>query len=135
MALRLKYSPSKIQQNIASVKSGALPRRKAAELFGVQKTTLLDKLSGRSPEERVRPGPATVLTQAEENVLCDYIKLMASIGCPMTREELFKEFQKILDIDGRCNPFKNNKPGKNWYYGFKNRHPNIAERTAMCLGN
>jgi hypothetical protein len=70
MALRLKYSPSKMQQAIASVKSGALSRRKAAELFGVPKTTLLDKLSGRNPEERVRPGPATVLTQAEENFLC-----------------------------------------------------------------
>jgi hypothetical protein len=59
---------------------------------------------------------------------------MASIGYPMTREELLKEVQKILDIDRRCNPFKDNKPGKDWYYGFKNHHPDIADRTAMCLG-
>jgi hypothetical protein len=51
MTLRLKYSPSKMKQAIASVKSGALSRRKAAELFGVPKTTLLDKLSGRGLEE------------------------------------------------------------------------------------
>ncbi|XP_053392934.1 uncharacterized protein LOC128555225 [Mercenaria mercenaria] len=135
MALRLKYSPSKMKQAIASVKSGTLSRRKAAELYGIPKTTLLDKLSGRSPEERVRPGPATVLTEAEENVLCDYIKLMASIGYPVTRDELLTEVKKVIDLDGRNTPFRNNKPGKDWFYAFRRRHPDLSERSAMCLGH
>ena len=30
---------------------------------------------------------------------------------------------------------KNNKPGKDWYYAFKKRHPELSERFAMTLGH
>ena len=60
---------------------------------------------------------------------------MASIGYPISREELLNEVKKIIDIDGRSTPFKNNKPGKDWYYAFKKCHPELSERFAMMLGH
>ena len=54
-------------------------RRKAAITYGVPRTTLIDELIGRVPEERTPPGPKTILTGAEEKVFVAYIKLMASI--------------------------------------------------------
>ena len=104
---------------IEMVRSGAMSKRTAALTFGVPRTTLLDKLSGRVPEVKARPGPATILSSAEEDVLADYIKLMASIGYPISREELLNEVKKIIDIDGLRTPLKNNKPGNDWYYAFK----------------
>lgn len=40
---------------------------------------------------------------------------------------------KIMDEDGRPNPFQNNKPGKDWYYGFVRRHPELAVGTSIQL--
>ncbi|XP_053376472.1 uncharacterized protein LOC128547525 [Mercenaria mercenaria] len=120
---------------VSMVKQGLMSKRQAAKTYGVPRTNLLDKVAGRVPEERTSPGTKPVLTSAEETVLVDYLKLMASIGYPVSREELLLEVKKILDIDGHSNLFKNNKPGKDWFYSFKKRHPDVSERTAMNLGH
>ena len=35
--------------------------------------------------------------------------------------------------DGRKKPFKDDKPGKDWYYAFLKRHPVISERAPQQL--
>ncbi|XP_053403175.1 uncharacterized protein LOC128558284 [Mercenaria mercenaria] len=60
---------------------------------------------------------------------------MASKGYPVTRDELLTEVKKIIDLDGRNTSFRNNKPGKDWFYAFRRRHPDLSERSAMCLGH
>ncbi|KAH3812928.1 hypothetical protein DPMN_141371 [Dreissena polymorpha] len=47
---------------IEAVRNKAMSKRKAAMMFGVPRSTLLDKLSGRGLEARTRPGPATVVS-------------------------------------------------------------------------
>ena len=88
-----------------------MPKRRAAKLCGVPRTTLLDKLYGCVPEEHTKPGSKTILTSAEEAVLVNYLKLMADVGYPVSRLELKTEVKKLLDRDGRNTPFKNNMPG------------------------
>ena len=132
---RLKYSPTKMAAAIEMVKGGVMSKRQASTTYGVPRTTNLDKIAGRVPVERTAPGTKPVLTNAEETLLADYLKLMASIGYPLSREELLLEVKKILDVDGRNNPFKNNKPGKDWFYAFKRCHPDLSERTSMNLGH
>lgn len=56
------------------------------------------------------------------------------IGYGQTRQELLSAVKKILDQDGRQTPFKNNLPGKDWFYAFMKRHPEIAPRTPQKLG-
>ncbi|MEW8546491.1 MAG: hypothetical protein AB2693_23480 [Candidatus Thiodiazotropha sp.] len=111
-----------------------MPKKTAAKLCGVPRTTLLDKLNGRVPEEHTKPGSKPTLTVAEEGVLVNYIKLMAEVGYPVSRRELKTEVKKILDRDGRKNPFKDNMPGDDWYDGFCKRHPEIKERKPQALG-
>ena len=128
------YSPSKLENAVKMVESGAMSRKKAAATFGVPRTTLIDKLSGRYCLGAC-PGRKTVLTKSEEGCLVDYCKLMGSIGYPLKKNDLLVEVKKVLDHDGRTTPFNNNMPGKDWYYGFMRRHPELAERTAMALGH
>lgn len=59
---------------------------------------------------------------------------MSRIGYGRTRQELYLTVKKILDDDGRKTPFKDNKPGKDWYKGFVKLHPELAEKTPMQLG-
>ena len=45
----------------SEVKSGAMSKAKAAKTFGVPRTTLLDKLSGRVVETATSRGPQPIL--------------------------------------------------------------------------
>ena len=129
-----QYSPSKVASAVSVVQSGAMSKRKAALTFGIPRSTLLDKLSGKAPVG-TNPGKPCVLNAAEESVLVDYVKLMASIGYPLKRKELCFEVKKVLDNDGRKTPFNENLPGKHWYRLFSKRHPDLCERSAMALGH
>ena len=42
-------------------------------------------------------------------------------------------YNKILDTDGRPNPFEENLPGRKWWDLFKKRHPNISLHQPMQL--
>jgi hypothetical protein len=64
-----KYRSTYKQEDIAAalhaVRSGAMSRHKAASAFSIPRSTLRDKLDGRSGE-KVEMGRKTVLTAAEE---------------------------------------------------------------------
>ena len=58
---------------------------------------------------------------------------MAEIGYGQTRQQITEMVKKILDRTGRSNPFTNNKPGKDWWYAFLRRHPEVSLRTPQAL--
>ncbi len=114
------------------VQSGAISLNAAAKSYGIPKTTLFDTVKGNYATHR--EGPRTVLTDKEEERLARWIVDMSRIGYGRTRQELLGTVKRIIDADGRKTPFKDNKPGKDWYYGFVKRHPEIRERTPSKLG-
>ncbi|KAJ8018189.1 hypothetical protein HOLleu_43965 [Holothuria leucospilota] len=59
---------------------------------------------------------------------------MAAIGYGVTREKLQVTVKAILDREGRkVNVFNENKPGKDWYYGFLRKHPQLSSRRPEAL--
>ena len=132
---RVKYSPDAMLAAINGVRTGAMSRTAACRMYGVPKTTLLDKLAGRVPEDPTPIGRKPILTMAEERKLVDFTLEMCSIGYPLSRNELLGEVKKIIDIDGRQTPFKDNIPGKDWFRRFTLRHPEVTLRKPMSLGH
>ena len=65
--------------------------------------------------------------------LVDWAVEMGRIGYGRTREQMSMMVKKILDKDGRQNPFVDNRPGKDWWYAFLRRHPELAIRTLEHL--
>ena len=130
-AKRQQYSLSKMASALEYVR-GVMPKKTAARMCGVPRKTLLDKLYCRVPDY-TKPGAKSTLTGAAEGVLVNYIKLMAEVGYPVSRQELKNEVKKILDRDGRKTPFKSNMPGDDWYDAFCRRHPDIKERKPQAL--
>ena len=49
-----------------------------------------------------------------------------------TRQQVTEMVKKILDKDGRPNPFKDNRPGKDWWYSFLSRNK-LAWRSPSAL--
>ena len=85
--------------------------RAAARTYAVPRATLFDKVAFRTPMVAT---PKNVLTPAEEKKLVDWAIHMDRIGYGRTRGELLDTVKKILDSDGRKNPFTKNRPGKDW---------------------
>lgn len=90
------------------------------------------RVSGKVPEGR-RMGPATVLTDIEEQKLETWLLTIAKKGYPIHRSILLDTVKRIIDEQNRETVFKNNRPGLTWWEAFKKRHPKIAEKEAESL--
>lgn len=59
---------------------------------------------------------------------------MCKIGYGRTKQELLLTVKKMLDFEGRQSRFKNNLPGKQWFYDFVKRHQVLSIRSTQILG-
>ena len=108
---RKQYEQSSMVLALQMVRNGTMTQRQAALSYGVPRTTLMDKLHGRTPET-CRPGPPPAISEADERKLANHIKEMARAGFPYTRKALLEEVKSLLDEDGReVSCFKQNQPG------------------------
>ncbi|KAI5636428.1 DDE superfamily endonuclease domain-containing protein [Phthorimaea operculella] len=116
---------------IEAVEKGA-SAYSAAKIFNVPRTTLLDKISGRSAVD-AKKGPDPVLTAQEETHLKNWLIFMADSGFPVTKNQLLDSVSILVQKLQRKNPFTGNRPGRHWYEGFIKRHPEIGQRVAQNL--
>jgi hypothetical protein len=108
---RVLYSPQKMAMAIHMVRTTGMSKKSAAKTYGVPRSTLQDKLSGRVPEQPTRPGSKSTFTAAEEARMVLHINKMATIGYPIYKKQLLVDAKRIVDADGRRNAFANNMPG------------------------
>lgn len=137
---RNNYSQENMLNAIAEVKRGST-LRKSAEKYGVPVMTLSDKIRGKTPITKHRPGPATYLSEHQESQLIKYLLHMARIGYGIARKDIPDVVKTILDkaeANGYILPsgqkFIDNKPSVCWVYRFLNRHPHVSARTPENLG-
>ena len=109
---RLQYTPDSMETAIRMVREGVMSKKRASIIYGIPRTTLLDKLAGRVPEGPTKPGVKPIFSEAEEKIFVSYIIRMSDIGYPLSKQHVQTEAKCILDKDGRSNPFKDNRPGK-----------------------
>ena len=63
---RFAYSEKDMELALEAVETGVMSKRRASIFYKVPRTTLLDKLEGRTPRER-RLGAKPFLTDLEES--------------------------------------------------------------------
>eukprot|EP00731_Ephydatia_muelleri_P032532 Em0024g76a len=128
----LKYSLESMELALKEVRDGRMSRNAASKAFGMPRSTLCDKLDGKTPEDR-RMGPPSVLTKAEEAMLANFCIKYLKCGFLINREDLFDIVQRIIQVDGRQTPFTDGRPGYYWFQGFMRRNPALTERSAEIL--
>ena len=126
------YTKETVLLAVEDVRSNKLTMRKAAQQYGIPKSTLALYISGKL-QIGVRSGPASILSPEEEQRIVDYAVHMGQIGYERTREQIFDIVAKIVTKDGRPNPFVDGKPGRKWWASFKKRHPEISLHTPERL--
>lgn len=125
-----KYTVEQKSSAIKDIRDGVKTVLEASKSFGVPETTLRDALSGRTPEGKTKTGPATILSDKEEEALVQWCISLAKCGFPVKIEDLQNTVAKIVKDDKRETPFTDNRPGKKWCKLFLKRHPEISSRTA-----
>ena len=110
-----------------SVIDNGMSVRQAAQLHGVPKSTLGDRISGR-----VLPGttsgPPTYLTCEEEEELVTFLCRAAQIGHGRTRQEVITIVEQVLSSRGNTRTVTTG-----WWASFIGRHPRLALRTPATL--
>lgn len=112
---------------INSVLQEGMSIRRAADQYGVPKSSLGDRLSGRVLPD-ARCGPDTYLSLREEDELVMFLTRCASIGYAKSRKEVLALVQAVLDSRGIHRTITNG-----WWESFRHRHPNLTLRTAVSL--
>ena len=107
----LKYLTESMDSALKEVREDRLTCNAASKTYNVPRTTLRDKVAGKSPEER-RMGPSPVLTKAEEDSLATFCIKLLKCGFPINRDDLMDIVQRVIKDDGRKNPFTEDRPGK-----------------------
>jgi len=125
---RCIYSKEALQAALTGIKNG-LSYTKASYQFGIPKTTLIDKMH-KKYNENATPGAPTILTAEEEAHIVNWILHLGAAGFPVTKTQLLESVSILVNELKRPNPFKNGMPGRHWYEGFLNRHPEVCHRTS-----
>lgn len=131
MAPDRKYTDSDVHSALEEIRNGA-SISESARKYGIPRSTLSEKHSGRLPPEH-RMGPPTVLSAEEESCLEKWIFYSADAGFPISKDQLLDSVQVLLNKSKRETVFTDNRPGRKWYEAFTKRHPLVVEREAQNL--
>ncbi|XP_037624816.1 uncharacterized protein LOC119487840 [Sebastes umbrosus] len=128
-----KWTKEAMKQATEEVRAGRQTIRQAAKQFGVPKSSLSDRLSGRVAADPVH-GQNPLLTIEDEISLVEYCLYSASHGCPQTKPQVVAN---ALAIYNYRNP---DKPrivlGQTWWINFRERHHHrLASQTTDITGH
>lgn len=138
--VRQLWLEENMKQAIEKVRLKEMTIREASERFSVPKSTLGDRLKNLSDGKEVQMRPllgntthfVRTFNNEQEQVLYDHVKNLDRQLMPLSKDEFMKlayQFAEQLRIKHRFNKIKM-KAGKDFYYDFMKRHPDLRLRTA-----
>lgn len=134
-----KWTEEAMERALIEVKSGRCTVRQAAKEFGVPKSSLGDRVSGRvAPGSR--SGPAQLITSADEELLVEFALYMSKHGFPLTKQQLVSFASTIYKRQHRRVAFS--KLGQTWWLNFRKRQEknitiqpadNVVRGRTLCV--
>ena len=121
------YSSVNMEKAHEAVAAGKMCVQKAAEEYGVPKSTLHDRVSGKVALN-ARSSRKKLLTDEEEASLIEFLVGCASIGYAKSRSDVLAIAQQIARTRD-----PHVEVTKGWWDSFRKRHPEIMLRHAEPL--
>ena len=118
------WTESKLYKAYEAVQGGMSIRR-AAESYSVPRTTLQDRISGRTQFGK-KSGPPKYLDDTEEDELVLYLHGCASVGYAKSKQEILAIVRKAVEAKG----VDSGKVTDGWWTSFKKRHGSLTLRAA-----
>ncbi|XP_064384358.1 uncharacterized protein LOC135342254 isoform X2 [Halichondria panicea] len=111
----------------SAIRNGTLSQRRAAEEYGIPRSTLGDYYRG-STLPGAKSGPNKYLSDAEEAELTRFLIRCASVGFPKTRSNVIAIVQRVCDRKGVKVTVTHG-----WYESFTKRHSELVLRIPAKL--
>lgn len=121
------WTESKLYKAFEAVQNGMSIRR-AAESFAVPRSTLQDRISGRTTFG-VKRGPPRYLTYEEEDELICYLLGCAKMGYAKSKQEVISIVRKVVASKGKNIGIVTD----GWWASFKKRHEELTLRSSESL--
>ena len=118
------WTETKLYKAFEAVQDGMSIRR-AAEAYAVPRTTLQDRVSGRT-QFGSKSGPLKYLDDKEEEELVTFILGCASMGYAKSKQEIIAIVRKVVAAKG----IDGVKVTDGWWSSFKKRHGSLTLRSA-----
>ena len=122
---RKLWPDESMEAAMSSVTKGQMSANKAADLFGVPRSTLKDRLSGRVVHG-TKPGPKPYLTRDEEQELSTYLIKASSMGLGKTRRDVKCIVGSFVKNKGTL---KSSTVSNGWWEKFLKRNPALSLRS------
>ena len=126
-----KWDDESMSGAIKSVMDGKMGINRAADQYGVPRTTLKDRLSGRVVQG-TNPGPIPYLSASEEYELFQHLLTCAEIGYPKTKCQVIGIVRQAVQKKRGADAAKN-FTGKGWWNRFLERWPKLCLRKGDAL--
>ena len=121
-----------MEEAVKAIRENRMGYREASRGFNVPVETLRRRIMG-VVEMDTRPGPPTVHSKEEEDLLAKYVVEMVDMGYGLSREDVMRMAFTIAERTGKKHPFKDECAGRGWYEGVKSRHPYLTLRSPQPL--
>ena len=121
---RKQWSDQQMRDAMEAASSGTVSVNKAADMYGVPRSTLKDRLSGRVVHG-IKPGPRPYLRKSEERELAEHLKELAEIGLGKTRGEVLRIAESVAESKGIL---KGVGITCGWWRRFLERNPGMTLR-------
>lgn len=127
------WSQNNLALAVASVISGELSQRQAAEKYQIPRRTLRNHLKTGITTKKMGRDP--ILSKAQENDLVERIIKFAKIGMPLTSLVIRTQAFKFCEKKGIPNTFnkESGRAGRDWLKMFLKRNPSVSERKAQFM--
>lgn len=117
------YTEEKLTSAVNAVLHKGLSYARSAEIYDIPRRTIYNKVKNLHQKN---VGAPTVLDASEERQLVDLLIASAEYGFPLTMFDLRIVIRDYLDKLGRTvKTFINNTPGRDWCYGYLQRHKHL----------
>jgi len=121
---RLKWTNQSMVSAMKAVVEGCSSVNKAAREYGVSRTTLQDRITGRVIHG-TKSGPKPFLNKAEESELAEFLEITAKVGYGKTRKQVLKIVESTAKEKGLL---RKHRISDGWFRRFIERQPQLGLR-------
>ncbi|XP_045210605.2 jerky protein homolog-like [Mercenaria mercenaria] len=121
------YREWDLEKAVKAVQDNSMSIRKASTMYGVSKSTIGDRISGKH-ELHVPNGRPPHIPRDVERKIVDAVKMAARRGIGLTRKQVLARTNVLCRRMKIGSGYTNFTAGKDWWEGVKRRHPDVVIR-------
>nr|CAI5830211.1 unnamed protein product [Callosobruchus analis] len=128
-----QYTENAMQNALDAVRLQSMPISTACKKFNVPRTSVRNRLDGKTKDGCRRVGPECDVGPEIEQKLVAWILDCSSRGFPINKEGLLYSVQKILEECDINTKLLKGTPGRKWFESFMKRHPEVSHKKAEFI--